>query len=257
MREVIFFDVDNTLVDSNTHQIPSSTIKALHELGQQYDLAIATGRALGTLVDNGVLAAYPWSIYVCNNGQLVYNERKEVIYAQPMNPQSVQAAMRVAKQHQMPLLIGTPTWYQYGEVNEYQMIAQEFFHFPVPEPIQEPFSSDVFLMVGFGPKGSTYPEYQAIDDLQVIPGQSTYCDLIAADSGKAKGIEAAQKQLHFPSYLACGDSDNDLGMFAHARYAIAMGQGSQAAKQCADYITKAVDEDGIYHATMHCEVFKE
>lgn len=255
MKEMIFFDVDNTLVDAKTHKIPESTLMALQEMGKNYELGIATGRALSTLYDNGVLSAYPWRVLVCNNGQLVYDQDGHILYDAPMDPIQVQAVMDVAKKAHMPLLIGTPNWHQYGEVNAYQIKAHEFFHFPIPKPFDVSTCDPVYMMVGFGPQHHDYQEYASINGIQVIPGQSTYCDIVAAGSGKEQGILAAQAQLHFSTYLAFGDSDNDLGMFAHARYAIAMGQGSQLAKQQADWITSSVQEDGILYAWKHCEQF--
>lgn len=257
MREVIFFDVDNTLVDSNTHKIPESTVYALSELGKKYDLGIATGRSLHTLIDNGVIDAYPWSLYVCNNGQLVYDSQKAVIYAKPIPPHAVKTVMKVAREHHFALLLGTPLWYQYGEVTEYERIAHDFFQIPIPESLPVPFEENVYMMVTYGPMYDKYDEFRQIEGIQIIPGQSTYCDILDRDSGKEKGILAAQKLLHFPSYIAFGDSDNDLGMFAHARYSIVMGQGSEAAKKAADYITKAVDDDGIADVLIHCDLLKQ
>lgn len=54
MKELIFFDVDNTLLDSTIHKIPDSTLTALTQMSAFYDIAIATGRSLCTLIDNGV-----------------------------------------------------------------------------------------------------------------------------------------------------------------------------------------------------------
>lgn len=255
MKEMIFFDVDNTLVDAKTHKISKSTLLALQEMGEYYELGIATGRSLSTLYDNGVLSAYPWRVLVCNNGQLVYDQQGRILYDAPMDPSLVQAVMEVAKHNHLPLLLGTPDWYQYGEVNADQIKAHEFFHFPIPGPIHDSSKEPVYMMVGFGSLHHDYKEYAQIKGIQIIPGQSTYCDIVAAGSGKEQGILAAQAQLHFPSYLAFGDSDNDLGMFSHARYAIAMGQGSQLAKQKAHWITSSVQEDGILYAWNHCDIF--
>ena len=47
--------------------------------------------------------------------------------------------------------------------------------------------------------------------------------------------------------IAFGDAGNDLEMLQFAGIGVAMGNGTQDAKQAADYITKDVKEDGLYH----------
>ena len=48
--------------------------------------------------------------------------------------------------------------------------------------------------------------------------------------------------------IALGDSTNDLAMIEHAQIGVAMGNASEELKEKADYITKDVDDDGLYHA---------
>ena len=48
--------------------------------------------------------------------------------------------------------------------------------------------------------------------------------------------------------VAIGDSANDLEMLEHAGVSVAMGNGTDAAKAAADFVTTDVDKDGIYNA---------
>ena len=45
---------------------------------------------------------------------------------------------------------------------------------------------------------------------------------------------------------AFGDSENDLDMLKYAGVGIAMGNGVMAAKEAADYVTRPINEHGIY-----------
>lgn len=254
MKELIFFDVDNTLLDSKTHKIPDSTRQTLREMAAFYDLGIATGRSLSTLIENGVAAAFPWSAYVCNNGQLVYDHNQEVRYQAHLDPEIVKQIIAAAKLHEEPLLAGTPNWCQVGTPNANQIHAHRFFHMDIPK---DQLSEDaaVYMFVAFGANDSDYDKYRSIPGIQVISAAAGYCDIIAANSGKEVGIKEALKLLHQDSYIAFGDSDNDIGMLKNSRYAIVMGQGSEFAKVHADYITAAVDQDGIAYAWKHCPLF--
>ncbi len=51
--------------------------------------------------------------------------------------------------------------------------------------------------------------------------------------------------------IAFGDSDNDIPMLRAADVGVCMGNGNQNAKDAADYITSAVDDDGLLHAFEH------
>lgn len=51
--------------------------------------------------------------------------------------------------------------------------------------------------------------------------------------------------------IAFGDGPNDLQMLEYAGTGVCMGDGAQAAKEKADYITDALAEDGILHAMEH------
>lgn len=50
---------------------------------------------------------------------------------------------------------------------------------------------------------------------------------------------------------AFGDSINDVEMLKHVQHGIAMGNGTKAAKEAADYITAPLHEDGIYKGLEH------
>ena len=70
---------------------------------------------------------------------------------------------------------------------------------------------------------------------------------------KAKGISLMCERLGIDvaDTIAVGDSINDVDMLKHAGIGICMGNGSEPAKECADYITTDIFEDGIYHAMEH------
>lgn len=74
-----------------------------------------------------------------------------------------------------------------------------------------------------------------------------------------KGINKGTSMLHMNNKFgyekenACafGDSANDVSMFENAGLSICMGNGTDAAKQKADYITSSTFEEGIYNALKH------
>lgn len=68
---------------------------------------------------------------------------------------------------------------------------------------------------------------------------------------KYKGIEKCLKYFDIYDTVCFGDGSNDLDMIQNATIGIAMGQGIDELKKCADFVTKSCDEDGIVYALKH------
>ena len=51
--------------------------------------------------------------------------------------------------------------------------------------------------------------------------------------------------------VAFGDGPNDLQMLEYAGTGVCLGDGSEEAKEKADYITNALADDGVLHAMEH------
>ena len=247
MKEIIFFDVDDTLVDSNTHKVSQRTIASLQALHKSYYLAIATGRSLSTMKESGVHKVIPWDIFVCNNGQMVYDGKEQLLIKHALAPQAVKQVLDIAKKRHEPVSLSLPEWQSIGEVSEDMLYAHTFFKVSLPTPTTYT-GQEVIMMLLYGPIGWDFAPYQGIEGITLVPGSSTSCDVIKAGFDKSCGIQSAMDYLNCTSYLAFGDSNNDIAMLQNARIAIVMGQGTKEAKEHADFITKAVDEDGIAYA---------
>lgn len=104
------------------------------------------------------------------------------------------------------------------------------------------------MMIAYGPLQYDYASYHEIDGIHIIPGLSTYADIVLKDYHKYKGIQYLLKHLQMDSYIAFGDSLNDVEMLTHAAIGIAMGNAHEDVKAIADYVTTKVSEDGILQA---------
>ena len=74
-------------------------------------------------------------------------------------------------------------------------------------------------------------------------------EIYSGQINKATGMSEVMKHYNVDreDTIAFGDAGNDLEMLQFAGIGVAMGNGTQDAKQAADYITKDVKEDGLYH----------
>ncbi|MBT9779264.1 Cof-type HAD-IIB family hydrolase [Clostridium sp. MCC353] len=75
-------------------------------------------------------------------------------------------------------------------------------------------------------------------------------EINAADATKGNGILKLASYLGIPAEqtMAFGDGSNDLSMIIKAGIGVAMDNGDEYLKKCADYITRSNDQDGVADA---------
>lgn len=256
--KIIFIDVDDTLVDSRTHKVPDSAVKALHALRKNgYTLCIATGRSIHSLHHGGFDdQLFDWDGYVCNNGQLLYNQKKEQISAHYIKQEAVLACIELGMKNNSPIQLEGEVTMLTSEPNEYVFTAHHFFDEPIPE-VGEFHGENIIMMCAYAPLGYDYHDYQTIDGIDVLPGQSTYADIVAQGYTKWNGIQEMLHIFHKDGFIAIGDSLNDIEMMEHAALSIAMGQGHEKTKSVASYVTTPVYEDGIFNACIALQLFDD
>ena len=80
IKKLLFFDVDDTLVDSKTGKVPESTIEALHNLRKMVTkfVYLQVDLYLIKLIHQSFFDV-PWDGYVCFNGQGLLQQRKSYV----------------------------------------------------------------------------------------------------------------------------------------------------------------------------------
>lgn len=78
-------------------------------------------------------------------------------------------------------------------------------------------------------------------------------DLGVKDITKAHAIDVLLKHLDadIKDTYAFGDAKIDIPMLEYCNIGVAMGSGGDEIKEMADYVTDAVDDDGLYNAFKH------
>lgn len=247
-KQLFLFDVDGTLVDSTTHIVPDSTKKALFELKQLgHTIGISTGRSLQSLLDGGFDKLAAWDMFLCNNGQAIYDKNKAILKLDCIPKKTVYECLEVAEKQNSPLLIMGENQRLTKQANEHVLTSLDFFKESIPETI--PYDgSDVIMMIAFGAMDYDYEAYRKIDGIDVIPGLSTYADIVRKGYHKHIGVTYVLDHFNFTTYTAFGDSLNDMEMIQHATCGIAMGNAHPKLKEIADIVCEDVSNDGIYHA---------
>ena len=257
MKPVIFFDVDGTLVDPAVNKIPTSALKAINDLRKRgYLCCVATGRGYENFRTTVSFDAVEWDGYICCNGQEVLRSDGSYIFQEVYDEKTIKKVLALAeKQGHLLSMLTVDEWLLTDEANEYARTSFAFLHEPIPR-IATYDKQTILSFLIFAEKGYDYAPYKEIEEVQPLPSNTCYADLVLKSASKAKGIDKFLSEVGGDKYIAFGDSMNDYEMLKHADMAIAMGQGAEKLKEIAHFITKPVDEDGIEFACSELAILQ-
>lgn len=262
----IFIDIDSTLL-SHKIGIPKSALKAI-DLARKngHKVFISTGRVASAVDD--YIKFFPFDAYLfgCGGhieveGQRIYdnivpteevfrvidlaekanlgfvlegmelsywNDRSCDIFLEPDKARYEQAPVEV-RRHMLCL----------DRIRDFQDYKNN------PTPINK-FSIFLDTREELLACESLFPEYELIK-------YQTSAEMIPQGVDKATGMLKVLEhyQAKIEDCIAIGDSMNDYSMLQQAGFGIAMGDAVESLKEVADFVTKPVEEDGIYYAFKH------
>ena len=122
----------------------------------------------------------------------------------------------------------------------------------MPE-ISEYKGEDVYLIMAFVTEQQKHLLDDLLDECSITSWSETGIDIIPKQGGKITGIRIYldRNGIDRSQTMAFGDGENDIEMLEYVGIGIAMGNGSDAVKAAADYITDTVENNGIEKALKH------
>jgi len=259
-KKIVFFDIDKTLYDPVHKAIPKSTIEALKKLHQKEDveIAIATGRAYYMLHVIEEIKPYI-DIYVTINGQIIIHDG-ETIYRNPLLRDEVKKIVDLFQKHNL----------KYGFLGEYDETlnivdekgkkAFELVDMKLPRLDPDFYKEhDVFQMWAFSEQKNHQIFRDQLKDFSVVSWLGDGFDVLSKGMSKKEGIKKILEilDISLENTYAIGDGDNDIEMLDFIPHSVAMGNASEKAKAHAKYLTKDIDQDGVYHALEMLGLLKE
>lgn len=257
MPKIIFFDIDNTLWD-NHMQIPDSASRAIRELRASGHLPfICTGRARGN-VRSEELLSLPFAGIVAACGNHIEYEGK-LIYENLLPEDLLKESLEACIQYKLPLVIEGPVYHWIQD--------DQFQGDPYVAYMHQAMGNAAITFHGYeeGMRANKYSgeimsgtDYEGLKKalngkLSFIKHPGTIVEIVPIGTSKATGIQWICNYLNIPleDTYAIGDSSNDLDMLRFVRHGIAMGNGTEEAKQAAEYVTDDIHKDGLYKAMKH------
>lgn len=248
--KIIFFDIDDTLRNSKTGFIPSTIPTAFKQLRDKGILTgIATGRGIFGVVPE--IKALKPDFFVTLNGAYIEDKKGNVIYSNKIAKDEVEEYITWTKE------VGI----DYGLVGSHaaklsrrtEMISQAIDPIYPDLEVDPDFyqKEDIYQMWTFEDQGDdlTLPESLA-STLRMVRWHEHSSDVVPISGSKAAGVAKVVDQLGLKpeNVMVFGDGLNDLELFDFAGISVAMGVSHEKIKEKADYITKTLEEDGIFDA---------
>ena len=248
--KIIFFDIDDTLRNSKTGFIPSTIPTVFQQLREKGILTgIATGRGIFGVVPE--IKALKPDFFVTLNGAYIEDKKGNVIYSNKIARDKVEEYIAWTKE------VGI----DYGLVDSHgaklsrrtEMISQAIDPIYPDLEVDPDFyqKEDIYQMWTFEDQGDdlTLPESLA-STLRMVRWHEHSSDIVPISGSKAAGVAKVVDQLGLKpeNVMVFGDGLNDLELFDYAGISVAMEISHDIIKEKADYITKTLEEDGIFDA---------
>ena len=258
-RAALFFDIDGTLWNYD-HYIPESTFQAVRAARKNGHYALICSGRSRSFVDDPELLSIGFDGLVCACGCHIEIGGR-VVSEYLIDEDRARETIEMVRNYGLKPILEGPEFSYMDEVD-----------FPVGDLFGDILRRDMgkkLLPIG----GEQYGKWrinkfstEATDteaaelcyrklekDFQVIRHDERVSEVVPAGFDKAGGMLKACELLGIDpqNTYAFGDSENDLLMLKAAGHGIAMGNGTERAKQAADYVTSPFDADGIFLAMEH------
>lgn len=256
MKGIVSFDLDMTLLDHHSWEIRDSALKALELLRDRYYVVLGTGRDMDSHYSRQYVEILkPDAIIHLNGTKVTVGDR--LLYRHQMPEQLVSRLLTFAQERNFCVGVtkGDDDYYIHPELLEqidlirWGECGRQF--------------RDPWLLPGLGVQTLCYIDMPERTPDGVREIESAFPELklprFAGDRGadilektvsKADGLErlCAHFGVRIEDCYAFGDSMNDLEIIRAAGCGVAMGNGVQALKDAADYVTEPIDQDGVWNA---------
>lgn len=259
--QLLFFDIDGTLLSNYTHKIPDSALKAIAAAQKNGHLAfINTGRTIRTMPE--FLKTLGFDGFLCGCGtRIVYHD--EILMAHSLSEEERCCLIDLMEKWQIEAFL---------EGSEDVYCKRAAYRQEIMNQVRVSFNEEGLGLSQFiEDRNFVFDKFVFVSDNQsnadaFIQDIASFIDVI--DRGKGmyecvpKGFSKASAMHLLADHLnismdntwAFGDSSNDLPMFEAAAHGIAMGEHSPVLEPFAELIADTVENDGIAKALLHCRL---
>ena len=256
--QLLFFDIDGTLLSNRTHQIPQSALDAIAAAQRNGHLVfINTGRTIRTMP--AFLKTLGFDGYLCGCGtRIIYHN--ETLLAHSFTEAEGRHLIDLMEHWQIEAFLeGSEDVYcKRGSYRQKIMndVRRSFNEegLGLSKYIEDgDFIYDKFVLVSDNLTNSDAFIHEIQSWIDVIDRGKGMYECVPKGYSKASAIRylADHLKISMAHTWAFGDSSNDLPMFEAAAHGIAMSEHSPVLDPFTEMVTDTVDNDGIAKALAH------
>jgi len=261
--KLICIDMDGTLL--NDEKVISKNnlraIKLADEKGVR--IAVCTGRIFTSADFFSELLGVKSPVIASNGAYIMEKDRNEVVYKATLGMEKCKKLLSVFRQYNL-----YPHYYTSDIVFTEKLIHSSSFYVEVNKTLPKDKQVEIVLVNDWNEIFEKYESeiFKGIavdDDLENLENaknalrnmenfevvSSRFDNFEVMNKGVSKGnavkILADYYGINNEQIICIGDSENDLSMIKFAGLGVAMGNGSQAVKDAAQYITDSNNCDGV------------
>ena len=255
-KNILFFDIDGTLLSHTTHSIPESAIMAIKKAKENGHLIfINTGRPF-SLIDECIKSLKPDG-YVCGCGTYIrYRDEVLFSYSIPLK-RCLEIKDLIRKTNVDGALESKDTIYFDNNIRnpflnslKQRYITNNFTMSNFDDPM---LSFDKFCIWFDELSDITYFKKAIENDFDYISRAKDFGEIVPKGYSKATGIQFLLDyfDIDINNTYAFGDSFNDEAMLSFVKNAIVMKNSDPELYKLAIFVTKDIDDNGIYYAMKH------
>lgn len=258
MKNIIFFDIDGTLITEDEHKIiPESTKRAIEQTRKKGNLTfVNTGRTIFNIGKEIIELGFDG--YLCGCGTYIEYNSDELFYNKLSHNFCCEIAETMRECGAAPVYERRDCLFfdkYFSESEELKLFRKCFLtdDIPVDRTTDEAgFSFDKFVVFTNENTDMEMFRKNVEKNFSIIDRGRGFFENVPKNCSKATAIERILEILHIPleNAYAIGDSANDLPMLRAVPNSIAMGN-SENIYSNVSYVTKPILEDGIEHALKH------
>ena len=254
--KAVFFDIDGTLWDNNTN-IPESTKEAIKKLKENGHLSFICSGRTRSFISAPKLLNLGFDGIVAGCGTYIEEHGKEIFYKN-LKKSEIEKALQIFHMHHLPVVMeGKNAMYldeaEFSDKNYIARMKQQ-----MGEKLKPITGNEDRWEVSKFTCNISSGEFEQVkeklkDEYEILVHDLPVAEFVPKGFSKASGIKKTCELLKInrEDTYAFGDSVNDLDMLRYVPHGVAMGNGSKAAKEAAEYVTGDIHSDGIYHGLAH------
>ncbi|MEG0276713.1 MAG: HAD family hydrolase [Coprobacillus sp.] len=259
-KQLIFFDIDGTLLDEKTFTVPSSTLNAIHQAQENGHLCfINTGRPISTI--DQVILDIGFDGFVCGCGTYIEYHGKQIFHEELSEEKRRGVIQKSFEYNIESVLEGKQGAFFRNDCSHPFMVACRNRYQEEGFPTFKYSKEDNIVFDKFA---ASYDETANIEsfknflepEFEVIQRDVGFIEVIPSHCSKATGIQKLVDYLDttLDNTISIGDSTNDLSMLTFTAKSVAMGNSNPILFDIVTFVTTDITDNGIENALKHYHV---